>query len=322
MPRLTLPTLCLVALLPVGARAQAVEAGAFSLPLLDATARGAALGGSPVAAPGRDPGNFLYNPALLSERDADHVALGYLDHLSSLRIGTLTYARAVAPIGMIAGSVRFMGWGSVPRTDETGATDGEFRSNELDFSVTASRPYGGRIRYGATLHLLRSAIDGRAATAVAADLGAVMHFEERLLTLSAGLHQLGFVMGSIGSIDDELHPDVRLGLAKRLRYLPVLLTVTAYGFTRSGPTDDDPGFVDRAFRHLLLGAEFQFSEAFQVRFGYDQRRHAALRTSTRLDVAGFSLGAGLHIRRVGIDYAWSSWSSLGGLHRFTVSTRL
>lgn len=314
--------LLLAALVPARAWAQAVEAGAFSLPVLDATARGAALGGSPVAATGRDAGNFLYNPALLSDADADHVALGYLNHLSSLRVGTLTYARPVAAVGMLAGALRFLGWGAVPRTDETGAANGEFRANELDLSVTASRPHGERLRYGATLHLLRSAIDGQAATALAADLGAAMHFEERLLTLSASVHQVGVVMGSIGSVKDELHADIRLGVAKRLRYLPVLFSLTAYGLTRPGETDDDPGLLDKAFRHLLIGAEFQFSDAFQVRLGFDQRRHAALRTGSRLDMAGFSLGTGLRIRRVGIDYAWSSWSSLGGLHRFTVSTRL
>jgi hypothetical protein len=317
-----LPVLLAAALLPARVAAQAVEAGAFSLPDLDATARGAALGGSPSAALGPDAGSFLYNPALLTDAGSDRVALGYLDHLSSLRIGTLTYARAVSPVGMMAGAVRFLGWGAVPRTDESGAEDGEFRANELGLSVTASRPYTDRIRYGATLHFLRSSVDGHAATAFAADAGATMHFEERLLTLSASVHRLGVVLGSIGAEADELRPDVRLGVAKRLRYLPVLFTVTAYGLTAWDTDEDDIAFLDRAFRHLLLGTEFQFSDAFQVRFGYDQRRHAALKTGSRLDVAGFSLGAGLHVRRVGIDYAWSSWSSLGGLHRFTVTTRI
>jgi hypothetical protein len=302
--------------------AQALETGAFSLPTLDATARGAALGGSPAVAIGPDAGSFLYNPALLSEADDGQVGFGYLNHLSSLRVGSLTYARSGGRIGMIAAGVRFLGWGGVPRTDEIGATNGEFRAGELGLSVTGSRADGDKLRYGATIHVLRSAIDGQSTSAVAADAGVVMHWADKQFAVSASVHRLGVVFGSIGSVDDSLPADLRLGLSKRLRHLPVLLSVTAYGLADFDNDRQVSGAVDRAFRHLLVGAEFQFSDAFQIRFGYDHRRHSALKTKTRLDVAGLSLGTGIRIRRISVDYAWTSWSSLGGLHRFSIATSL
>ena len=74
--------------------------------------------------------------------------------------------------------------------------------------------------------------------------------------------------------------------------------------------------------HLILGAEFQFSPAFNVRFGYNHRRHEALKTGSRLDLAGFATGFGLRIRRFGFDYAFNTWSSIGALHQFTLRTML
>jgi len=43
---------------------------------------------------------------------------------------------------------------------------------------------------------------------------------------------------------------------------------------------------------------------------------------SRLDFAGLGFGIGLKITRVRVDYAFNSWSSIGGLHQFTLQTAL
>jgi hypothetical protein len=68
----------------------------------------------------------------------------------------------------------------------------------------------------------------------------------------------------------------------------------------------------------MVGGEFYFSEAFNVRVGYNHRRHEELKMKSRLDLAGVGMGFGLVIRGVGFDYAYNSWSSVGGLHQFTL----
>ncbi len=75
------------------------------------------------------------------------------------------------------------------------------------------------------------------------------------------------------------------------------------------------------FQHVILGGEFQFSRAFNVRFGYNHRRHEGLKTGSRLDLAGVGLGFGLKITRFRLDYAFNSWS-FGGLHQLTVRTAI
>jgi hypothetical protein len=85
---------------------------------------------------------------------------------------------------------------------------------------------------------------------------------------------------------------------------------------------DGTSAVGNVLYHVVFGGEFQFSDSFQIRFGYNHRRHDELRLKSRLDLAGFSMGLGLRLSRVALDYAFNSWSSLGGLHRFSVRTAL
>ena len=74
--------------------------------------------------------------------------------------------------------------------------------------------------------------------------------------------------------------------------------------------------------HISLGGEFQFSEGFNLRIGYNHRRHEALKTKSRLDFAGFGFGVGLKISSIRFDYAYNSWSEAGGMSQFTVRTAL
>ena len=115
--------------------------------------------------------------------------------------------------------------------------------------------------------------------------------------------------------------DLRIGLTKKLAHMPLLLSVAAYRLHRLRGNPNRSDFISNALYHLVLGGEFLFSDSFQIRFGYNHRRHDELRMKSRLDFAGFSMGVGIQLSRVGIDYGFNSWSSLGGLHRFSVRTR-
>ena len=84
----------------------------------------------------------------------------------------------------------------------------------------------------------------------------------------------------------------------------------------------DSSLFGQALDHLALGGELQLGSAFAVRAGYNGRRGADLRSGGRLDLAGMSVGAGIRLRRVSVDYAFSNWGDFGGLHQFGVRTRL
>ena len=313
---------CLLAA-PSPTSAQPTDLAGFSFLTVEPSARAAALGGAFSAVYDGDVNGLFYNPALLDETTHRSLAVSYLNHVSDLNLGFAAFGYHREGLGTFGAGLRFLTWSGLDGADATGAETGSFGASDAALTLSFARAYDARLRYGVSVHGILSSVDAFQASALALDAGVLYHVPERLLSVSASLHHLGVVLSSLGSAtDDELPLDLRLSVAKRLRYLPLQLSVTGYDLTNPG--SDLPGStaVDDLFHHLAFGGEFQFSEAFQLRVGYNHRRHEALKTKTRLDLAGFGAGFGLRLARLRIDYAFNSWSSLGGLHQFSLQTNL
>jgi len=307
--------LLLILLLPSARTVMAqLESAAFPVVQLDATARSAGLGGASPAVIEPGTGALFSNPALLTPDMHGAAELTYLNHVSDLSAGWLSYARSMDSVGTMAIGLRYLSFGDMDRTDASGVSTGTFSASDIGLTAGLSRAWKSRLRYGASLSLLHNSIDSEGASAFTMDLGLRWHDEARRLSFGATLNQVGVVLSSIGTRRDHLPTDLRVGASKRLKHLPLLVSATAYRLNKlEGAT---------LFHHLILAAEFQFSDSFRMRFGYNHRRHDDLKIKTRLDMAGVSTGVGIRVRRVSVDYGYASWSSLGGLHRLTVQTAI
>lgn len=316
-----LPLLLLCAALP--AQAQPGDLSGFSFLRLEPSARAAALGGSFSAVYGSDVNALFYNPALLNEEMHRTLSLSYLNHLAGLNAGFAAYSRHVDGLGTFGAGLRFLSWGELQEADAQGQQTGTFGASDVALTAGVARPVNDHLRYGVNVHTILSHVGPYNAAALAADAGVLYHFPEQQLSLSASVNNVGLTLTSLGSTRDELPLDVRVGVAKRLRYVPLLLSVTGYNLhDLGGELPEESTTLDGVLRHLAVGGEFQFSDAFNVRFGYNHRRHEELKMKSRLDLAGFGAGFGLKIARFRMDYAFNSWSSLGGLHQFTVRTTI
>ena len=305
--------------LPIAA--QTTSLTGFSFLRLDPSARAAALGGAYGPVGGDDVNGFFYNPAQLDEALHRGLSLSYLNHLADINAGVLSYAHTTR-YGTVGGGLRYLDYGSFETADENGVRDGTtFGASDVALTVGLARGYGERLRYGANVHAVFSSIAEYSAQALAFDAGVLFLVPGRQLSLSASVHNAGTVLSPLGDTDDELPLDVRVGVGKQLRYLPLLLSFTGYDLNRFGE-DEDRAFGSELLHHLAFGGEFRFGSAFQLRIGYNHRRHEELKTNSRLDLAGFGLGFGLKVTRIRFDYAYNSWSSLGGLHQLTLRTVL
>jgi hypothetical protein len=74
--------------------------------------------------------------------------------------------------------------------------------------------------------------------------------------------------------------------------------------------------------HLTFGAELQPGDVLRVRVGYNHRRSRELALTDRFDFAGVGVGFGVTVGGLTVDYAYNSWSSLGGLHQFSLRADL
>ncbi len=309
----------------VPASAQLRTATAFDLVRLDVSARSAALAG-PAGVAGDDPAATFANPALLTPEADGRVALGYTNLVSDVNAGSAVYARDVRWLGglSLAGGVRYLSFGEFERrtgAEGEGETLGTFGASEAAVTLAASREVMPQLRVGLALHTLFASIDDAGAQAVVGDVGVAYSVPEQGLVLGASVHHVGAMLSSFGAEPDRLPLDVRVVASKRLRYVPLTVSVAGIDL-QSGGVRADSSLASRALDHLALGGELQLGSSFAVRAGYNGRRGADLRSGGRLDLAGVSLGAGVTLRRVAVDYAFSNWGDFGGLHQFGIRTRL
>lgn len=303
--------------------AQVGKPTTFSFLRLEPSATSASLGGSVVAVPGNDVSSFLYNPARLTPEMSGTVTLTYLNHLADITSGLAGYVHNSERLNTtFAGSIRYMSWGTLEGADELGQSTGEFGAANLAVSVGAARQYDANTSYGATIHVVRSDIESYSASAIAFDAGASYSTNESGLTVAASLNNLGLTLSSLGDTSDDLPLDLKVGVSKQLQHLPLMLSASFYNLTDFDKVNTDASRLDDLLHHLVIGGEFQFGSTFNARFGYNHRRHDELKTKSRLDFAGFSMGVGIEVRKVQVDYARSSWSENGSLNQFTVSTRI
>jgi len=221
---------------------------------------------------------------------------------------------------MLAAGIRYLNYGKFERADINGVRDGtNFSASDFALTIGLSRPLSGILRYGVTVNGIVSSIEGYSAQALTIDAGMLAFWERAKTGAAISVHHLGVVANALGEMEDELPLDLRVAVSHRLRHLPLLLVLTAYDLTHIDSSDENAGWLGS---HLTFGGEFQFSEAFQIRAGYNHKRHEQLKTKSRLDLAGLGFGFGILIRRFQFDYAYSSWSSIGGLHQLSIRTLL
>lgn len=288
----------------------------FGFLQLESSTRAAALGGSAAILDAHDLGAFFYNPALLNADMHGTLSITWLNHLSDLQAGFVSYSHDFGPLGSAAAGVRFLHWGSVPRADEQGAVDGTFTASDLALSVGFARNWQHGVRYGINLHTVYSSVAEYGALAMALDAGVAWHVPSQQVTIAGSLNYLGRALSSLGGVRDRLPLDVRVSVSKRLRHIPLIAALTLHDL-RYAPSARSTGDF---FSHTILSLEFQASSAFHLRVGYSHDKRE-LKSASRLDLAGIGAGFGLRIRRFQFDYAFTSWS-FAELHQLTLGTRL
>ena len=320
--------LAALALLALGAAAPGaaqtrVETG-YGLVRLDASTRAAALAGAGALA-GDDPTAAFYNPALLAPAMDRAAALAYANHPADVNAGTAAYARTLPALGGVTGAVavRFLSYGDFERRasveDAPGAS---FSAGEAAVTVSAAREVLPQLRVGANVHALFASIDEARGRALAADLGAALEVPSQQLTVGASVHHVGVALSSLGATEDRLPLDVRLSAAKGLRYVPLTVSIAAVDLHAFEGPETDSSIVRRALDHLAVGGELRLGSALLARAGYRPRAGDDFRSGERLSLAGVSLGAGLRLRRVSVDYAYLGRGGFGAVHQFGVRTRL
>ncbi len=294
--------------------------------------RSLGMGGASVAAV-NDVTSGYWNPAGLAHLDYPQISLMHEEHFGDLV--NYNYAAIAIPYGkdMSFGiSAIRLGIDGIPDTRnalidrQTGlqisdprnvnwALDyskiTEFSNTDYAFFLTFAKRHSENFYWGANVKLIRRDIAEFGATGIGFDIGAVYMLTDEL-TVGANLMDITTTLLAWDTGRNELiSPTTKLGAAYTLNFLGGVFT-PAIDFdirfeNRRSSANFNLGPVSFDAR---FGLEYNYNNLFAIRGGYN-------------DVKQFTVGAGVKLPKLNIDYSFASFSdsainSLPDTHRISL----
>ena len=265
------------------------------------SAHSAALGGANVSIVEDDASMMWTNAAMLTNVSDKSILLGYNSYINSSNLMSAGFVKAIGERGTLGVGAQVLTYGTMDETDETGNVVGSFKANDLNFQASYSYLLSDRWSGAITAKVLLSNYAEFSSTALGADLALNYFDEERGFSFSAVGRNLG---GQITSLYDDgdresLPFNLAFGLSKDFANAPLRISLTADDVTHW----DDVKFI----QHFVLGVDILPSKSTWVGLGYNFRRAHEMKVADSSHWAGFSIGAGLNVKKFKVGVAYGKY---------------
>jgi hypothetical protein len=261
------------------------------------------------------------NPATLSTLDSSELSATFFKHVLDINGGTVAYANQLSEFGVrdngtVALTANYINYGRIDRTDRNGRVVGSVASFDIALSAAYSNALDTNWYYGVAFKYITSRIDNVGTAAVATDVGMVYVIPKARVILGVSVLNAGVQVASIGAQPESVPMDVRLGISHQLRGLPLLVSASLNHLA------DPAAAVWDRFLNFSLGGELSIAKVVLLRVGYENQRRRELAPDVQPRLSGLSGGVGIVLNELRVDYALSSYGTIGALHRFAFSLRL
>lgn len=315
--------------------------GEYTYQFLELTnsARMAALGGTQIAIFDESDLNLpYYNPSLLQQEMDNRLLVNYVNYLTDINYGYVSYAKSYNGIGNFAVGMHYINYGKFQEATETGELTGAtFNAAEYALNIIYSNSFK-RLNYGVNLKPILSSFESYQSFGIAADIG--LNFRSK-----GGNTSLALVARNMGTQittyydsgnKESLPFNLQLGVSQRLKHAPIILSATLQQLNNwdlAAPKEDpeftpeelftrNESFAKQIMRHTVIGAEILPSENFILRVGYNYQRRQELKFDSKASTVGFSAGFGLKIKRFRLDYGISRFHLAGSSSLFSLAINL
>lgn len=318
----------------------------FRFMMLPASSRMTALGGTQISVRDEDVVMAAANPAAANILMDGRISFNHNFFLSDIQHGYFAYASHLPKIGFtVHGGIQYMDYGDIPQADVFGNITGRIEARETAFTLGAARQLTDKWSIGLNMRYATSAFDVFRSRALAADAGVLYADTAKRFTAALVLRNYGVQLRAYHERSEDLPYDLQLAISKRLRYLPLRLTIIAHHLYRWDIRYDDPAireeeridlgggvseepkgspFIDNLFRHLIFNGEFLIGrdEGFRLRFGYNHLRKRELSVRNLRSLAGFSGGVGIKFGRFRLDMGYGAYHLGGSTFHMGLSTNM
>ena len=304
----------------------------------ESNARTAALGGVTNSLADEDVNMVFSNPAVANARMSKSLGLTFNPSFGSIYQYNVAYADSSEKLGNLFGTLQYLDYGKLKKTDETGYDLGTFNASQYALAVGTSQKKGN-FKLGAAFKFIGFQADVYQSIALAVDLG--MHYQHPRKQLSLGFaaKNIGATVKKMDQVKMPLPFNLQASLSYKLEHMPLRITASAFYLQETDIQYVDyrqPGTIDangketkpkkkvseQIARHLTIGGEFLLHRSFNLRIGYNHLRRKELRPDLNAGLTGFSMGFVVKLKSLDLAYTYSGWQSSGGQHFLTLSLRI
>lgn len=172
-------------------------------------------------------------------------------------------------------NARYMSYGNIPRTDESGFENGEFSASDVAIGAGYAYQFEEDWTIGGGLNFITSKIDSYTSSAISGTAGITYHNKKTKEVVSAVARNFGYQFKSFNGTRENLPFRIDLGYTKILKTIPLAVTITAHDvqqFDISSQYNIDGQEVNigrKIADHFSIGAELFPEKSFNIRLGYN-----------------------------------------------------
>ena len=329
----------LLLLIPVFVFPQVGGESIYNFLNISSSARQAALGGK-VYTLLDDVNQPFWNPAALNENMNNILAVNYLNYLTDLNMGSVSYAFKINDkIGSIQTGVNYLNFGEFVGANEDGDETGIFKAFDLAYSIGYSRQIKNTNLYiGANIKLINSVIENYSSFGLGGDLGILFKSENGPLIMTIVLRNYGYQITAYDEIREKLPFQIDLGASYELKNVPItwffsLDNLQKWNIAVSNPsnsttdiegqiTEEQISFLNNFVRHFSLGIELFTKNNFNIQLGYNFRRSKELAIIDKRTYAGLTAGFGINWKKIKFNYAFSKYHPVSNSSTFSLQINL
>lgn len=307
---------------------------------LTPSARLAAMGGELYAIHDGDISLAMINPSIISKEMDGDMAMSFVDFYSNINYGFVSFVKSYDKIGSFSANIQYVNYGSFDYADFAGNTQGVFSASELALVLGWGRQISPKISIGANAKFIYSSLESYKSYGVTLDLATTYYDKFYEFTATLLFKNIGRQLSAYRSANTEPLPfEIQLAVSKKMPHIPFRYSVVfthmeKWDLTYENPlyvqtvlgsgdeTDNSASMGKKFFSHIVFGGEFNITDNFVVRLGYNYRRRQEMKVEAKVSTVGFSWGFGFHISKFQFNYARSSYHLIGSPNYITISTNM
>ncbi|NLN95125.1 MAG: type IX secretion system protein PorQ [Bacteroidales bacterium] len=338
---LSLSLIFLLLIFSAASHAQIGGKSTYKFLSLPSSPRIVSMGGDFLSIKDADINLALSNPSLIVPELNNQLTLNFVDYFSDINYGFISYGRSFEKLGSFVGSVQYIDYGRFTYANDAGETAGNFKAGETALIIGWGRQLDSTFSIGANFKTIFSAFESYNSFGLAVDVAGTYQnehgFAASLLARNIGTQIITYDNGS----REPLPFDLQIGMSKKLKHIPFRYSILLTNLHKWDLTYDDPtklktdpftgekikedkfmDFLDKTFRHVIVGVEFIPTRNFSVRLGYDYRQRQELKVDSKLSTVGLSWGFGFRISKFQFNYARKAYHLAGSPNFISISTNL